>query len=174
MGDPILETPTQDIKDPMSSEVTEIIQELFETIESKIDHAAGLAAPQIGYDKRITVLRRFDLEESKPKEMIWEVVINPKITYKSEEKSVEWEGCLSIKQGDLFGKVERPMEVEVEYFDVNGKKKKVKVRGYQSHVFQHEIDHLDGKLFLSYVKDPEELYTAAELKKRDRDEAKDI
>ncbi len=176
MGNPILETPAENVKNPMSSEVTKIIEDLFETIESRLDHAAGLAAPQIGYGKRITVLRRFDIEEANPKskEMIWEVVINPEITYRSEELSTEWEGCLSIKDGDLFGKVARPVEVEVKFLDINGEEKVVRVRDYQSHVFQHEIDHLDGKLFLRYVENPQELYTAAELKKKNREEVNDL
>ncbi len=173
MGDPILETPALPIADPLAPEVTQIIEDLFESVEPVFDHAAGLAAPQIGYNKQISILRRFDLEDRKSKEIIWEVVMNPVITYKSEKKSIEWEGCLSIRDGDLFGKVERPDTVEVEFIDGNGDMKKARVSGYQSHIFQHEIDHLNGKLFLSYIKDPSELYTNEDMKRiRKEDRAK--
>jgi peptide deformylase len=173
MGDPILETPTLPVADPMAPEVTQIIQDLFESIDDILDHAAGIAAPQIGYNKRISILRRFDLEDKKSNEIIWEVMINPEITYQSEKKSVEWEGCLSIRDGDLFGKVERPDTVEVEFTNAEGERVTARVSGYQSHVFQHEIDHLNGILFLKYVKDPSELYTSADMKRiRKEDRAK--
>ena len=90
----------------------------------------------------------------------------PKITLqitKSKLKSIHWEGCLSVNDGDLFGKVQRSKEIEVEYIDIMGKVKKIGASDFFSHVVQHEVDHLKGILFLKYIKDPTDLYTSDEL-----------
>ena len=141
---------------------------MFEAIKNHGSGAAGLSAPQIGVLQRIAICKRVDLETKEKKnkiddEKLWVVMINPEITNQSKELSTRWEGCLSINYGDLFGKVTRPKSVEVEYFDLKGSRKKLKAEGYFSHIVQHEMDHLNGVLFLKYISNPEELYTGEEL-----------
>lgn len=168
-GNPVLESKAEVVSDPKSPEIKKLIEDMFGAMKRYGDTAAGLSAPQIAVGKRVTICRRLDLEERKnrdPKNVIWEVMINPEYTFKSTEKSSDWEGCLSINNGNLFGRVERHAAVEVKYFDQDGNEKKLMANGYFAHVVQHEMDHLDGILFLKYVLNPEELLTSEELSKR--------
>ena len=130
---------------PVLKQVSEPVEKIDRRIRRLLDdmHATmllyngiGLAAPQIGKYIRAIVIeldeKRYDL-------------INPKIL-KREGKSVDTEGCLSVP--DLFGEVERSEKVEVEFLDRYGKKKKIWTEGLLARCVQHEIDHLDGQLFI--------------------------
>lgn len=166
-GNPVLEQVSEKIEDPKSQETKDLVNNMFKALREHGDGAAGLSAPQIGVLKRATICRRMDLEpqgkKMKDSDMIWEIMINPEIINTSKELSTRWEGCLSINYGDLFGKVTRPKYIEVEYYDLEGNKKTLKASDYFAHIVQHEIDHLNGVLFLKYVPDPTELYTGDEL-----------
>lgn len=168
LGNPSLTQQAEEVTNIHLAETQQLVDDLLETVQNTGEHAAGLAANQIGELKQITVLVRMDLQ-NKPDwdgEPIWEVLINPKIVKQSEAESSYWEGCLSVNQGDLFGEVTRPRRVTVEYFDRDGNKKIMKnIDGYFSHLVQHEIDHLNGVMFTKYVTDPTELYTGEELDK---------
>lgn len=168
-GNPVLESKADAVSDPKSPEIKKLVEDMFAAMKRYGDTAAGLSAPQIGISKRVTICRRLDLEERSnrdPSKVIWEVMVNPEYTFKSKEMSTDWEGCLSINNGNLFGRVERHAAVEVEYYDLEGNKKTIKATGYFAHVVQHELDHLDGILFLKYIANPEELLTGEELSKR--------
>jgi peptide deformylase len=105
----------------------------------------GLAASQIGILKRLFVL---DVaKEDAPKEPM--VFINPEIIWSSEETSVYQEGCLSIP--DYYEDVERPAEVAVKFFDREGAEREIKADGLLATCIQHELDHLNGKLFIDYL-----------------------
>jgi peptide deformylase len=105
----------------------------------------GLAAIQIGELKRIVTL---DLaRKDDPKEP--QVFINPEITWVSEQRHVHEEGCLSIPE--YYEDVERPAEVKVKYLDRAGKKREVHAAGMLATVLQHEIDHLNGVLFIDHL-----------------------
>jgi peptide deformylase len=105
----------------------------------------GLAAPQIGVMKRIVVM---DLakEDEEPAPM---VLINPEILKVSEETQVTEEGCLSIPE--LYYEVERPAEVTVRYTDLDGKTIEVEAKERLAVCMQHELDHLDGVLYIDYL-----------------------
>ena len=120
-----------------------IVADMFDTLYAS-GNGIGLAAPQVGIRKRIVVI---DLKEDEKQNQI--VLINPKIMSASEEKSVNQEGCLSIP--GYYADVERPNEVNVEWTDLKGKKIKKKCSGLLSICIQHEIDHLDGVLFIDYL-----------------------
>lgn len=77
------------------------------------------------------------------------VMINPKIVKESDQRSIYLEGCLSLPQ--QYGDVERPAHVTVQYIDINGAKQEWDVSGLESHAIQHELDHLDGVLFIDYL-----------------------
>ena len=105
----------------------------------------GLAAVQIGVDRRMLVIDvAREGEEKTPL-----VFINPEVVASSDERSVYEEGCLSIP--DYYAEVERPAEVTVEYFDVDGVKQTVKADGLLATCLQHEIDHLNGVLFIDHI-----------------------
>ena len=76
-------------------------------------------------------------------------LVNPVVTYKSKNKSIYEEGCLSLP--GHFAEVERPSECHIDYVDYNGKKKKIEAAGLLSTCIQHEIDHLNGVLFIDYL-----------------------
>jgi peptide deformylase len=145
------------IPDPKLRQVAEHVPDVDATIRSLADdmletmYAApgiGLAAPQIGIMKRVVVLdvaKRQD-EEAKPEPM---VLINPAISWSSEELSVYEEGCLSIP--DFYEAVERPAVIRVEFLDREGAPKEIEADGILATCIQHEIDHLDGVLFIDYI-----------------------
>lgn len=133
-------------------EVETIIRDLTDTVLSAKDpEGAGLAAPQIGYNKRIAIVRNFMPDPNDPsKELAQNIVmINPKIISKSKETATDWEACLSIP--DTYGKVERYKKVKVKAQDINGEVFRLTASGYFAAVIQHEIDHLDGILFIDRV-----------------------
>ena len=105
----------------------------------------GLAAIQIGVPKRIIVLD-ISRDENKKEPMYF---VNPVIKNKNEEKAKYEEGCLSVP--DQFAEIERPNTCEVEYLDYNGKKQTLKADGLLATCIQHEMDHLEGILFIDYL-----------------------
>ena len=105
----------------------------------------GLAAIQIGVPKRIIVMDIGRGENKKEPKYF----VNPIITNKNEEKSIYEEGCLSVP--DQFAEIERPNSCEVEYLDYDGKKSFLKAEGLLATCIQHEMDHLEGILFIDYL-----------------------
>ena len=105
----------------------------------------GLAAIQIGIPKRIIVMDICS-EENKKEPMFF---VNPVIKNKNPEKSVYEEGCLSVP--NQFAEIERPSKCEVEYLNYNGEKKILKAEGLLATCIQHEMDHLEGVLFIDYL-----------------------
>jgi peptide deformylase len=105
----------------------------------------GLAAIQIGVPKRIIVMDISRDEDKKDPRYF----VNPVIKNKNDIMSKYEEGCLSVP--DQFAEIERPNECEVEYLDYNGKKKLLKADGLLATCIQHEMDHLEGVLFIDYL-----------------------
>ena len=105
----------------------------------------GLAAIQIGVPKRIIVMD-ISRDENKKEPRYF---VNPVIKNKNEEKAKYEEGCLSVP--DQFAEIERPNACEVEYLDYNGKKQILKADGLLATCIQHEMDHLEGILFIDYL-----------------------
>ena len=120
-----------------------LINDLFETMYKS--NGIGLAAVQVGILKRILVVDVSTKDEKKKPLSL----INPIIKKISNETSIYEEGCLSIP--DTFIEIERPKICEIEYIDINGKKKDLKCDGLLSTCLQHEIDHLDGKLIIDQL-----------------------
>ena len=107
----------------------------------------GLAAPQVGVLSRLIVLDCVKDEKDKPRPL---VMFNPEILASSDETNVYEEGCLSIP--DHFGEVTRPAAVKVAWLDQNGTPQEEEFDGLWATCVQHEIDHLNGKLFIDYLK----------------------
>jgi len=124
--------------------------------EDNREHEVGvaLAAIQIDHTLRIVVIRNdFDNKEDRT----FRVFINPEITKFDGELIEDFEGCLSIQ--DVYGKVPRYSKVKVSATDIQGKKIRVTAEGFLARVFQHEVDHTNGKLFIDHIKDrPEAFY----------------
>ena len=140
--DPRLKYKSSEVKD-YDKELNLIVKDMFDTLYAS-GNGIGLAAPQVNIHKRIVIM---DLKEDEKSNQ--RIFINPRVISFSEEKSVNEEGCLSIPE--VYAEVERPKEVEVEWFNVKGKKFKKKMNGLLSICMQHEIDHLDGILFIDHL-----------------------
>jgi peptide deformylase len=120
-----------------------LVDDMFETMYDA--PGIGLAAIQIGVAKRVVTMDLSKKEEShEPR-----VFINPEITWASKEKSTHEEGCLSIPE--YYEEVERPQQVKVKYLDLEGKTHEVEASGLFATCLQHEIDHINGVLFIDHI-----------------------
>ena len=129
--------------DKVNKEIKTLMDDMLSTMYGA--PGIGLAAVQIGILKRVIVI---DVsKEDEKKNPIF--LINPKITYKSKKTSVYEEGCLSLP--GHFAEIERPAECHVDFIDYFGKNKKIQADGILSTCIQHEIDHLNGILFIDYL-----------------------
>jgi peptide deformylase len=137
-GDEILRKKSREIS-VVDDKIRTLLNDLVETMYAY--EGVGLAAPQVGILKRAVVI---DVEDGNVYKMV-----NPKIIEKSGEQ-VGQEGCLSVKEKK--GIVRRPMNVTVEYTDENGKQVTLKAQELLARAICHEIDHLDGILFVDRVK----------------------
>ena len=123
-------------------EVRGLLEDLFDTLEEA--DGVGLAAPQIGVGRRALIVDISSQDPSVPAIGL----INPRIT-RSSGMAIGEEGCLSIPE--LYGDVGGFAEIEVETIDVEGETYRFEAEGFYARVLQHEIDHLDGKLFIDYI-----------------------
>ena len=148
--------------------VTEFDQEFQQLVDDMIDTmraepGVGLAAPQVNQSLRVIVMEYPEddsVEEAKPRLF---VVANPEFSYMSKDTVKGIEGCLSVP--NLLGEVERSQEVTVTGRDRKGKKIEIKAAGWLARIFQHEIDHLNGIL---YVDRAEVLYQPDEVTPEER------
>jgi peptide deformylase len=127
--------------DEVAAETLGLVQDLFDTLAEA--DGVGLAAPQIGVSKRVIVVDISDQSDTLPI-----ALINPSIRI-GEGMAIAEEGCLSIP--DLYGDVSRYTNVEIDALDIGGKSFTLKAESFFARVLQHEIDHLDGKLFIDYL-----------------------
>ena len=126
----------------VGNEERKLMDDMLETMYAA--NGIGLAAIQIGIPKRIIVM---DISKNGEKNPMY--FVNPIIKNKDLENSTYEEGCLSVP--NYFAPVDRPKKCEVEYFDYNGKKKILKTEGLLATCIQHEMDHLEGILFIDYL-----------------------
>lgn len=140
-GDDIL-TKKCRVIDTIDDKIKELGQDMLDTMYK--NDGIGLAACQVGMLKRMIVYDIKYIEEGAQKE--GHILINPKIISRSKTMVEVEEGCLSYP--DVYLNIRRHEKVSVEYTDINGKKKRINASGIESVVLQHEIDHLDGIVFL--------------------------
>ncbi len=140
--DPILRKKSE-ILETVDDELRKLLDDMLETMYSA--PGIGLAAVQVGILKRLIVI---DISKEKEKKNPL-FLINPEIISKSERTSTYEEGCLSLP--GYFAEIERPAECHIKYIDYEGKKKEIKVSGLLSTCIQHEVDHLNGVLFIDYL-----------------------
>ena len=159
VGDPVLRERATEVtpEELRSPEIQRLIDELIETRREA--GGAGLAAPQVSVSKRIAVVEVDEATRArypyKPLVPLT-VIVNPEIEPLSDEKLLINEGCLSVPA--LRGDVERHTQIRVKFFDRNCERGEIVVEGLTAGTFQHEVDHLDGVLFLDRA-DPRSLAT---------------
>lgn len=153
MGNPILRKKTAQVpKDFLKSDdFRQLMSDMFDSM--KHYGGIGIAAPQIGEDKQIAIIElmgfnRYGEEVNLP----LTVFINPEIEFLTTEEQGFWEGCLSVP--GLRGYVERPKKIKVKYLSDSGEHKEIIAEGFLATVLQHELDHLQGILYVDRVRDP--------------------
>ena len=154
-GDPVLRQKTKEITE-ITDEIKQLALDMLETMYAA--PGVGLAAPQVGISLKICVI---DIMPNGKKEPY--ILINPKIVDGSDMVELE-EGCLSFPK--IYEKVKRYNEVTAEYLDINGRHQKVVVDGFLAKAFQHEIDHLNGKVFIDLLSPWKRKDVEKEIRKR--------
>ena len=140
--DPKLRTVAKPIKE-VDNSITKLADDMLETMYAA--PGIGLAAVQVGVLKRIIVI---DLsKDGQKKDPLF--IVNPQITFKSDELISYEEGCLSIP--NQFAEVKRPSSCKVNFLDYNGKKREINADGLLATCIQHEVDHLNGVLFIDHL-----------------------
>ena len=144
----ILKFPNQDLRikakpvETFDDELKTLTDDMFETMHSV--NGIGLAATQIGVAKQVAVI---DISPEKNEPL---VIVNPVIQILDPSKTEDYdEGCLSVP--GFFEKISRPSDIKLTYQDLNGKKQEIKPEGLLTKVVQHELDHLNGRLFVDHI-----------------------
>jgi len=150
MGDPLLLNIAEPVHDFKSQALKVLIEDMQDTMHAL--NGAGLAAPQIGVSLRVVI---FGVEKTPrypdAEEVPYTILINPKLTFLDDEMEEGWEGCLSVP--GLRGYVERPRKVRVNFLNEKGEEKEILAEGFLATVLQHELDHLEGVLYVDRIKD---------------------
>jgi peptide deformylase len=160
MGDPRLRTPSRPITDLNDPQLAQLVEDLRDTMVAC--DGAGLAAPQIGVQRRLVIFgfrqnRRYPDAPPVPET----VLINPEIEPLGDLRSEGWEGCLSVP--GLRGVVARHHRIRYRGWDGRGEWMEREAEGFHARVVQHECDHLDGVLFPDRLADPHRFGFTAEL-----------
>ena len=144
----ILKFPDQDLRikakpvESFDDELKTLTDDMFETMHSV--NGIGLAATQIGVAKQVAVI---DISPEKNEPL---VIVNPAIQILDPSKIEDYdEGCLSVP--GFFEKISRPSDIKLSYQDLNGQKQEIKPEGLLTKVVQHELDHLNGRLFVDHI-----------------------
>ena len=157
LGHPVLREKTREVtrEEISSPEMKRLVRDMIETMHEY--GGVGLAAPQVHEPVRLAIIEfdadsgRYENEEAQPLLVIW----NARVKVLDETLSGFWEGCLSVP--GLRGFVERPSKIEVSYLDDRGKPKTLVAEGFLATVFQHELDHLDGVVYVDRITDKTKL-----------------
>ena len=153
--------PVSDITDDLRKLADDMLETMYDA------PGIGLAAPQIGVLDRLIVLDCVKEEGEAPRPL---VMFNPQIVSASDETNVYEEGCLSIP--DQFAEITRPKEVEVAWMDRDGNARQEVFDGLWATCVQHEIDHLNGKLFIDYLKPLKRQMITRKMQKLKRERAR--
>ncbi|MEZ5777659.1 MAG: peptide deformylase [Paracoccaceae bacterium] len=168
---PILIHPDPRLKkrcDPVSEVTDELRAAAADMLETMYDApGVGLAGPQVGLMARILVMDCVKDPEAAPRPL---VLLNPEVTWASEETNTYEEGCLSIPE--QYADVTRPAEVKVRWMDLEGQTQEEAFAGLWATCVQHEIDHLNGRLFIDYLTPLKRQLITRKMQKLKRDRAR--
>jgi peptide deformylase len=143
-NNPVLRSMCKEVTD-FDSELKKTIRDMKETLKKA--KGLGIAAPQVGLDIRAFI---FITDYGTKKQVVREA-INPEVIFASEDQTIGEEGCLSLP--GKFGNVYRPNEIIVSFFDLSGDKQQMRLLDLDARVFLHELDHINGVLFLDRLAD---------------------
>ena len=154
--DPFLRQVSQEVE-KVDDKLRKLMDDMLETMYAA--PGIGLAAIQVGVPKRVIVIDLSKEEEKKPL-----YFVNPKIIVKSKHNSTYEEGCLSVP--GQFAEVDRPDQCHINYLDYSGKKRELKAEGLLATCIQHEIDHLEGILFIDHLSKLKKNFIVKKLSKQ--------
>jgi peptide deformylase len=162
LGNPILRDKAEFVENVDAPQIQELVDNLLITVKQA--NGVGIAAPQVGVSNRIFIVAsRPNPRYPHAPEMEPTAMINPKILARSNETVKGWEGCLCIP--GIRGSVPRDRAIEVEYTDRYGKLHKQELTDFVARIFQHELDHLDGIVFLDRLETTHDIITEQEYQK---------
>lgn len=154
LGHPVLRAPCRELSaaEILSEPLRRLVRDMHETM---IEYGGvGIAAPQVHESMRLALIEfgedsaRYRIEVAQP----LQVFFNPRVTVLDPTPSGHWEGCLSVP--GMRGFVERPSQVRIDYLDVSARPQQLVADGFLATVCQHELDHLDGTLYVDRIADP--------------------
>ena len=148
--------------------IQQLMDDMLETLYAA--PGIGLAAIQVGAAKRIIVIDTSRDRDKEPKNPMY--FVNPEIIWKSEDKFTYEEGCLSVP--NQFAEIDRPKQCHVKHLDYNGNPQELKVEGLLATCIQHEIDHLEGILFIDYLSKLKKEMIIKKLSKQTKDNVERI
>jgi peptide deformylase len=155
LGHPVLRMPTRELTkhEIVSEPIQRLVADMVETMHEY--GGVGLAAPQVHESLRLAVIEVEELNEryrgAVPQPLL--VIFNARVTVLDSTPHGFWEGCLSVP--GLRGFVERPRKIKVDYLDQSGEPQSIVAEDFLATVFQHELDHLDGTLYVDKIAVPE-------------------
>jgi len=162
LGEPILRKALTPIRRPASAEIQRLIENMIVTMKKA--KGVGIAANQVGVNQRIFIVApepsaRYPHAPSMPPL----AMINPKVLSRSKKMQTDWEGCLSIP--GLRAKVPRHHALEIEFTTRDGQRRRARLSGFIARIFQHENDHINGRVYLDRVRDTRTFMTEQEYRK---------
>ncbi len=163
LGNPVLRQTAKPIENIRDEQIQLLIDQLLATVEQQ--NGVGIAAPQLGQSYRLLIIASHPSARYPHAPMMEPTpMINPRVKDHSNEMVKDWEGCLSIP--GIRGFVARYQEIELEYLDRLGNYRQQILSGFIARIFQHEYDHLEGKVFLDRIVDMQEIMTESEYQKQ--------
>ncbi|MBI5504210.1 MAG: peptide deformylase [Deltaproteobacteria bacterium] len=159
IGNPVLRQVARELtrEEILCADVKTLVADMIETMHH--EEGIGIAAPQVGESVQVAVIEVAVDSERYPDTNPFElaVFVNPRITVLDATEQAYWEGCLSVP--DLRGLVHRPRMVRVDYLNLDAEPASIVADGFLATVFQHELDHLDGVLYIDRVRDTRKIAT---------------
>lgn len=164
VGDPVLNRISEEVDiTNINGDIIDTIEDLKTTLDDGV--GVGIAAPQIGINKRIIVVgaKKENVRYNDAEDIPVTAMINPKWNKLSDETDIQFEACLSVPS--ISGRVERYKNIKLEYFNEQGEKIEKEVHGFFARLIQHECDHLDGFTLLNRVTEKDGFSTKENVKK---------
>ncbi len=163
VGNEIIRQKSVKVNFPLSKGDKQVIKDLIDTMQAGV--LVGISAPQIGVSKQIFITQPRTTKYRNEESSELKVFINPKIIEYSEKEEIEYEGCGSVAESNLFGEVNRSISIDIEYYSEDGKKHKDIFEGFIARIIQHEVDHLNGVVFVDRLYSTKTIMSGGEYKK---------
>ena len=164
IGSEVIRKKAKKVKFPLANEDKKIIKKLIFTMTNGTI-LVGLSAPQIGVSKQIFIVQPRKTEFREREDGDLKVFVNPKIIRYSRKKVNDYEGCGSVANANFFSKVERSENIDIEFYSEDGVKYKEKFNGFIARIIQHEMDHLNGMVFVDRMSETKSIMSGSEYKK---------